>query len=147
MKHSRADYNHHDLNLRIPDDEPVFLIRAQDIVSGDAVRAWANLNDLASGDPKLSRLAREHAQLMDAWPKKKAADLPQVTSPSDARPTPREARRRTSRGSPDTNKDQRSSTRPSRERWKRNCDRSLSPLPSGTGSRSEGRVGVTTRLC
>lgn len=75
MKHARADYNQSDLDLRIPDDEPVFLIRAQDIVSGDAVRAWADLHDHAGGDPKLSRLAREHARLMDAWPKKKPADL------------------------------------------------------------------------
>lgn len=75
MKHARSDYNNDDLTLRIPDDEPVFLIRAQDIVSGDAVRAWANLHDLAGGDPELSRLAREHARLMDEWPKKKRADL------------------------------------------------------------------------
>jgi hypothetical protein len=75
MKHARSDYNDPDLHLRIPDDEPVFLIRAQDIVSGDAVRAWANLHDQAGGDPKLSRLAREHARLMDSWPKKKVADL------------------------------------------------------------------------
>ena len=80
MKHARPDYNYDNLNLRIPNDEPVFLIRAQDIVSGDTVRAWANLHDLAGGDPKLSRLAREHAQLMDTWPKKKQADLPQGMS-------------------------------------------------------------------
>ncbi len=75
MKHERPDYNRYDLTLRIPHNEPVFLIRAQDIVSGDAVRAWANLHDLAGGDPTLSRLAREHANLMDSWPKKKQADL------------------------------------------------------------------------
>ena len=75
MKHARQDYNEGDLNLRIAQDEPVFLIRGQDRVAGDAVRAWANLNDEAGGDPKLSRLAREHAKLMDAWPKKKLADL------------------------------------------------------------------------
>lgn len=75
MKHARSDYNDDDLTLRIPHNEPVFLIRAQDVVSGDAVRAWANLHDLAGGDPKLSRLAREHADLMDSWPKKKRADL------------------------------------------------------------------------
>lgn len=75
MKHARSDYNDPDLALRIPDDEPVFLIRAQDIVSGDAVRAWATLNDQVNGDPKLSHLARQHAQLMDSWSKKKRADL------------------------------------------------------------------------
>lgn len=75
MKHARSDYNNANLDLHIPDDEPVFLIRAQDVVAADAVRAWADLNDAAGGDPKLSRLAREHATLMDQWPKKKHADL------------------------------------------------------------------------
>lgn len=75
MKHARSDYNTADLDLRIPDDEPVFLIRAQDIVGAAAVRAWADLHDAAGGDPKLSRLACEHANLMQQWPKKKHADL------------------------------------------------------------------------
>lgn len=75
MKHARADYNYKDLDLRIPDDEPVFLIRGQDKVAGDAVRAWADLNHAAGGDPKLSRAAREHAKIMEQWPKKKLADV------------------------------------------------------------------------
>ncbi|MFQ5911128.1 MAG: hypothetical protein ACE5IJ_10480 [Thermoplasmata archaeon] len=76
MRHSRADYNDlAELIRRIPPDEPVFLIRGQDQVAGDAVRAWADLHEQAGGDPEVSRLAREQAKLMDAWPKKKLADL------------------------------------------------------------------------
>lgn len=76
MLHARLDYNRiQDPEGRIPANEPVFLIRAQDVVSGDAVRAWADLNDAAGGDPTLSRLAREHAVRMDAWPAKKTAGL------------------------------------------------------------------------
>lgn len=80
MKHAREDYNRRivDTDDEIPGDEPVFLIRAQDQVSGDAVRAWADLNENAGGDPELSRLAREHAELMDKWPVKKPADRPHV---------------------------------------------------------------------
>jgi hypothetical protein len=75
MKHARSDYNRiQDPEGKIPDDEPVFLIRGQDQVSGDAVRAWADLNDKAGGDPDLSEKARGQANLMDMWPTKKKAD-------------------------------------------------------------------------
>jgi hypothetical protein len=76
MKHARPDYMRiQDPENKIPDDEPVFLIRGQDNVSGDTVRAWADLNDSSGGDPELSKRAREHAVLMDEWPTKKKADL------------------------------------------------------------------------
>lgn len=76
MKHQDDKYNERiqDSANLIPEDEPVFLIRAQDIVSGDAVRAWAQLNDDAGGNPELSTAACDHALLMDAWQTKKLAD-------------------------------------------------------------------------
>ena len=77
MIHARPDYQNIQAPKRqIPSDEPVFLIRAQDQVSGEAVRHWADLNDQYGGDPAASVLAREHALRMDAWPKKKPGDLP-----------------------------------------------------------------------
>lgn len=60
----------------IPADEPVFLIRGQDIVGGNAVRAWADLAEMAGADPNIVKTAREHAVKMDNWPKKKTPDLP-----------------------------------------------------------------------
>lgn len=60
----------------IPAEEPVFLIRGQDAVGGDAVRAWAGLAEAAGSDPTILKVARDHAAKMDAWPKKKIADLP-----------------------------------------------------------------------
>lgn len=76
MIHARDDYNRiQDPENKIGDDEPVFLIRAQDIVSGEAVRAWAKLNDFYGGSQEASKLARAHADKMDAWPKKKKCDL------------------------------------------------------------------------
>lgn len=60
----------------IPADEPVFLIRGQDAVGGDAVRAWADLAEAAGAKPGILAIAREHAAEMDVWPKKKVADLP-----------------------------------------------------------------------
>jgi hypothetical protein len=77
MKHAREDYQRiQDPAGKIPADEPVFLLRAQDAVAADVVRCWADLNLAHGGDPELSRLARAHADLMDAWPVRKLPDLP-----------------------------------------------------------------------
>ena len=75
MKHARDDYNRfQDPENKIPADEPVFLIRGQDKVGAATVRAWAELNKVSGGDPKLSDLALEQADRMDDWPTKKSAD-------------------------------------------------------------------------
>ena len=77
MKHARADYQRRivDMDGIIPAGEPVFLIRAQDRVGAQAVRQWAALHEAHGGNPILSSLARLQADLMDAWPVKKKADL------------------------------------------------------------------------
>ena len=75
-QHSRSDYNDHMIDDLIPADEPVFLIRAQDQVSGPAVRAWARLAEAVGADEKIVAMARAHADLMDAWPTKALPDLP-----------------------------------------------------------------------
>jgi hypothetical protein len=88
MIHARPDYNRiqdpalHNLSLLAPgcsaigSDEPVFLVRAGDKTAAATVRAWADINELAGADPEIVRIARSHADLMDAWPRKKQADLP-----------------------------------------------------------------------
>jgi len=77
MIHAREDYQRiQDPEGKIPDDEPVFLIRGQDVLGREVVRCWATLNDRAGGDPALSKAAREHADKMEAWPVHKLADLP-----------------------------------------------------------------------
>jgi hypothetical protein len=60
----------------IPADEPVFLLRGQDRHAAETVMFWAERVETAGGDPDIVRVAREHAAKMDAWPKKKAPDLP-----------------------------------------------------------------------
>lgn len=62
----------------IPADEPVFLIRGQDVVGAMAVRHWAMLANGHGASKEITRIACEHADRMDAWPKKKTADLPGV---------------------------------------------------------------------
>ena len=77
MKHARESYSQiQDPSGKIPDDEPVFLLRAQDPVAADLVRQWANETEDIGGADLIVALARGQAELMEAWPIKKAvADL------------------------------------------------------------------------
>lgn len=70
MLHARDDYNKGKMDT-IPKDEPVFLLRAQDVAAADTVRYWA---DSQPSGP-LRTMALNHADLMDEWPVKKIADL------------------------------------------------------------------------
>lgn len=76
MIHGRDDYNGRivDKEGKIPQDEPVFFLRAQDMAAASTVRYWATLNEKHGGDASLSAAAREHAKKMDDWPVKKPAD-------------------------------------------------------------------------
>lgn len=62
----------------IPRDEPVFLLRGQDQFAADTVRYWADrvLLDGEGDIDDIQTSARDHADKMDAWPKKKTPDLP-----------------------------------------------------------------------
>lgn len=78
MKHARPDYNRiQDPDNKIPENEPVFLLRAQDVAASLAVDAWAGLAARAGADPKIVQMAREQAQLMREWQLKKVPDLPE----------------------------------------------------------------------
>ena len=64
----------------IPDDEPVFLLRGQDISSGPAVRAWADDVEQRGGDAELVQRVREWAKEMEMYARGKAhgvADVPE----------------------------------------------------------------------
>jgi hypothetical protein len=80
MQHARPDYNRiQDPENKIPKNEPVFLLRGQDVSAPDAVEAWADANQRNGGDPDLTRKARAQAQRMRDWQiccKKKTADWP-----------------------------------------------------------------------
>ena len=58
----------------IPDEEPVFLLRAQDKTAATLVSQWAVWNEPEGVAPDLIQAAREHAVLMREWPKQKVAD-------------------------------------------------------------------------
>ena len=79
MKHARKDYNERiqDAANLIPADEPVFLIRGQDTVGHAAVRSYAHLHRINGGSDAVYAAAMRHADLMEQWPKKKSADVPE----------------------------------------------------------------------
>lgn len=84
MKHARPDYDaiqDSPLQSLIPFDEPVFLIRGQDKVGANAVRAWAALARKNGADEAIVQMALNHADKMEAWPKKKTPDLPAGAAP------------------------------------------------------------------
>ena len=75
MKHARSDYDRiQDPAGLIPDDEPVFLLRAQDRLAWHVVKIYAFCAELI-GQQMIADLSREHAQKMKDWPKKKTPDL------------------------------------------------------------------------
>lgn len=59
----------------IPDEEPIFVIRGQDLVGGAAVRAWVDLARAAGARSDILERAMIHSRVMDAWPHKKIPDL------------------------------------------------------------------------
>lgn len=76
MKHARDDYNRiQDPAGIIPEDEPVFLIRAQDATAAATVEYWARLAADNGARSDIVAKAREQAERMRAWHTKKVPDL------------------------------------------------------------------------
>jgi len=56
------------------DDEPVFVLRAQDMLAADLVEAWATQANLLGCPWDKVREARDIAQEMREWPHRKNPD-------------------------------------------------------------------------
>lgn len=69
MLHLRKDYQSRiqDAANKIPDDEPVFLLRATDLAAPAAVESWAHLAAAHGADPELTARVRAWADDMRAW--------------------------------------------------------------------------------
>lgn len=76
MIHAREDYNQRvqDSANIIPADEPVFLLRAQDIFALETMEKWIKL--CAVNNPELANHVRKHLIKMTDWPVKKMPDKP-----------------------------------------------------------------------
>lgn len=77
MRHSRLDYDRiQDPAGLIPEDEPVFFLRAQDLAAAATVRFWAANAEAYGTAPEMIQNAYDQAARMEAWPTKKVPDLP-----------------------------------------------------------------------
>ena len=83
MKHARKDYDRiQDPAGKIPENEPVFLIRGQDAAGPATLRFWADEAELQGSSKEITNMVREHANKMEDWQlfnTCKAADLPKGT--------------------------------------------------------------------
>lgn len=77
MRQGRSDYDGIiDLTGRIPYDEPVFVLRAQDALAPELVRAWAERLEERGGASAMSAAARGWADEMEAWAREHGCKLP-----------------------------------------------------------------------
>lgn len=85
MKHAREDYNRiQDPEGKIGEDEPVFLVRAKDMLAPIAVRAWAQAcrNE---GNKVMGDIASEWANKMEDWQNLHGCKRPDLPKEFDER--------------------------------------------------------------
>jgi hypothetical protein len=83
MKFGRDDYTLQNLSLadllgKIPDNEPVFLLRAQDLAAPDTVREWCRLAHKNGASVETLMSAYKQASAMEEWQRKNARKTPDV---------------------------------------------------------------------
>ena len=79
MIHARKDYQRlQDPAGLIPEDEPVFLIRAQDVVGPRTVQLWADCAEGAGADARIVAHARKHAEAMSAYQTSHCCKIPDM---------------------------------------------------------------------
>lgn len=84
MKHARSDYDRiQDPAGLIPDDEPVFLIRAKDACAPSTVLHWAAQASLRQADPAIIEAATNQAHLMTLWQIQNGAKVPDMPTPTN----------------------------------------------------------------
>lgn len=83
MRHARSDYDRiQDPQGRIPADEPVFLIRGQDVVAPLVVAYWADTAERYGAAPALVRMVREWAQEINDYQQRMGFKVPDVPETS-----------------------------------------------------------------
>jgi len=79
MKHAREDYNRiQDPDEKIPDNEPVFLLRGQDVLAPNLLREWARQLLIKGGSCEMAKLVYDHADDMDKWQKEVKVKIPDL---------------------------------------------------------------------
>jgi len=79
MKHARKDYNRiQDPEHKIPEDEPVFLLRAQDAAAPDAVQNWCLSALMAGARTNIIDAARKQRDAMIEWQRAYGMKIPDM---------------------------------------------------------------------
>ena len=79
MKHARDDYDRiQDPEMKIPKDEPVFLIRGQDLAGPDTLRFYAVVARGKGADLDLVNATLEQAKSMEKWQRERAQKIPDL---------------------------------------------------------------------
>lgn len=82
MRHARPDYaGIIDTTGKIPEDEPVFLLRATDRLAPTLVHIWAMNAKMIGADPEIVAAALKQSEEMAAWQElhgKKTPDMPRA---------------------------------------------------------------------
>jgi hypothetical protein len=63
-----------DLIRKVPDEEPLFILRGQDLLAPEIVRAWADAAERAGVRSGKIAGARNLAKEMERWPRRKLPD-------------------------------------------------------------------------
>lgn len=84
MKHAREDYNRiQDPAGKIPENEPVFLLRGQDVLAAETLDFYARRCAESGVDLRIVELTRNQAQKMREWPLRKLPDLTNAREPAE----------------------------------------------------------------
>ena len=80
MLHARKDYQERiqDSANIIPEDEPVFLLRAQDVVAPEIVDTWASLAEEDGAAPNIVEAAIDQAEAMRNWQEEHGSKIPDM---------------------------------------------------------------------
>ena len=79
MKHAREDYNRiQDPAGLIPEDEPVFLLRGQDLAAPATLAFWASEVRRLGGDEKMAGMAEDQAVKMLIWMSEHTRKMPDL---------------------------------------------------------------------
>jgi hypothetical protein len=80
MIHPNEDYTKRiqDSAEKIPENEPVFLLRGQDALAPSLLLDWASRMRSLGGDPAMADLVRAHAQRMIIWQNENGCKIPDL---------------------------------------------------------------------
>lgn len=79
MKHAREDYNRiQDPAGLIPENEPVFLIRGQDLAAPQTLREWARVAEAYGADKEICKAALRQADEMVEYQRSQQFKIPDM---------------------------------------------------------------------